>query len=155
MTPIFQTKFKAGTGNCLTACVASLLDVSIEALPEFCIDGEWFDKLDSFCKESGYFLLYWRHSAAVPLLCLHAYVIVLLELEGTDELHAIIGKTRLESKTPVSADEIDACFAVSELTGSKIGDVKWAWCTELIHDPNPRSTAPVIGPLGYILIGKQ
>ena len=36
MTPVFQTKFGKGQGNCFAACLASLLDLSIEEVPNFC-----------------------------------------------------------------------------------------------------------------------
>lgn len=59
MTPQKQTIFsdeKKGTvGNCLAACVASLLDLPIEALPHFSwYMGDWYRMLYNFLKEKGY-----------------------------------------------------------------------------------------------------
>lgn len=155
MTPVYQTNYGRGQGNCLTACVASLLDTPITALPEFCVDDGWFEKLHKFCEESGYFLLYWRHSERVPLLALGCYVILLLELEGHDELHAVIGKTKLESKIPVTDSEVENAFAITEGLGTKPGDVRWGWQTVLVHDPNQQGVPKTKGVFGYILIGKQ
>lgn len=36
MKPVDQTLFGADQGNCFSACVASLLEVRIDALPNFC-----------------------------------------------------------------------------------------------------------------------
>lgn len=151
MTKIFQTKYNLNQGNCLTACVASLLDVPIFTLPEFCVDGEWFERLDQFCKENGFFLLYWRHCMNVPMLCLGAYIILLLELEGTDTLHAVVGKTILDSKELITDLEIKNNAALTD----QIGGVRWGWKTEIVHDPNEKGYPPIVGVTGYILIGKQ
>lgn len=107
MTPIFQTNYGKGNGNCLTACVASILDVPISSLPEFCVDGEWFARLDEFCRENGFFLLYWRHSRDLPIICLNSYLILLLSLQGENDLHAVVGKSSVESKDPITNKEIE------------------------------------------------
>ncbi len=50
MKPIFQTTFGKKTGNCFSACVASILELSLEEIPSFCvyyspsISAEKFDK---------------------------------------------------------------------------------------------------------------
>lgn len=35
MKPVYQTEFGAGRGNCLSACLASLLEWELEAIPNF------------------------------------------------------------------------------------------------------------------------
>lgn len=59
MTPQKQTIFsheKKGTvGNCLSACVASLLDMQIEDLPHFSWHmSDWFRILYMFLEDHGY-----------------------------------------------------------------------------------------------------
>lgn len=59
MTPQKQTIFsveKKGTvGNCLSACVASLLDLRIEDIPHFSWHmSDWFMVLYKFVEENGY-----------------------------------------------------------------------------------------------------
>lgn len=137
MLPVLQTKFSKGHGNCLTACVASILEVPIEVLPEFCTDGEWFDRLYQFCYENGFSLLYWKHSSNIPICVLNAHVIMLLSLEREDELHAVVGKTSLDQ-------------VILESTGDK----KWSWKTEIVHDPNPNPYPTIKDIVGYILITK-
>lgn len=151
MTPIVQTSYGRRSGNCLTACVASVLDVPIASLPEFCVDGEWFARLDAYCQEHGLFLLYWRHSERVPICCLNAYVILLLELEGEEELHAVVAKTSVTTKEPVTEEEIERGAALAE----DAGGIRWGWHSEIVHDPNGRGYPPVKEIRGYIMIGKQ
>ena len=155
MIPVEQTNYGKHKGNCLTACVASLLEVPISSIPEFCVDGEWFERLHKFCEENGFFLLYWRHTENMPMLALGAYIILLLQLEGEDDYHTVVGKTVLDYKTPITDAEVENCFALTELAGAKVGDIRWAWKTELVHDPNTRGYPTVVGPVGYIMIGKQ
>ena len=38
MTPVMQTTFGEGSGNCYPACLASILEVSLESIPNFCCD---------------------------------------------------------------------------------------------------------------------
>jgi hypothetical protein len=151
MTPVAQTKYGRHQGNCLTACVATVLDVPISSLPEFCVDGEWFSRLDSFCRENGFFLLYWRHAENTPILCFNAYIILLLSLQGEDDLHAVVAKTSLESKHPVTDEDIEQGAALAE----DAGGFMWGWRSEIVHDPNERGYPPVEEIRGYIMIGKQ
>jgi len=151
MTPVPQTNYGRHQGNCLTACIASVLDVPISSVPEFCVDGEWFARLDAFCRENGFFLLYWRHSENIPLICLNAYVILLLALEGESDLHAVVARTTIESKEPITDAEIERGAALAE----DAGGIRWGWKSELVHDPNERGYPPVEGVRGYIMIGKQ
>jgi len=143
MTPVVQTSYGKSKGNCLAACVASILDVPISALPDFegvnrSADGAWFERVVEFCQANGFSLVYWHHSENMPIICLGTYVIVLLELEGCEELHAVIGETVPEKKTR-----------------QEDGDTIGAWGTELIHDPNEHGYPPVKGPAGYLVISKQ
>jgi hypothetical protein len=138
MTPVEQTNYGKHNGNCLTACVASILDLPVSALPEFCIDGLWFTRLHEFCAENGFSLTYWKFSEQMPL-CLGAYVIVLLRLEGEDDYHAVVGRAVLESIRELGAD----------------ADIEWTWHAEIVHDPNTHGYPPVKEVAGYILISKQ
>lgn len=56
MTPVMQTRFGV-RGNCLSACVASLLGVSLAAVDFSCVDypeGRWCDALGALIKPFGY-----------------------------------------------------------------------------------------------------
>jgi hypothetical protein len=74
MTPVTQTRFyepdlpaDQQRGNCLTAVVASLLDLPIEAVPNFVQnhvdtggDQDWWQCLHAFVREQGHRLFYLR-----------------------------------------------------------------------------------------------
>ena len=57
MTPVFQTKFGEG-GNCFSACLASLFDLPIDAVPNFfetCGNEEaaWWDGVRNWLRPRG------------------------------------------------------------------------------------------------------
>jgi len=159
VTPVEQTRYGKSQGNCLTACVASILDVPISSLPEFCDgNGNWFHLLHEFCITNGFCLMYWRHREDTPILCLGSYVIVLLKLEGEDDMHAVVGKASLKNQEPVnerSDGQAEEDFEASEMIGSPPNATRWEWQTQIAHDPNTRGYPPVESIYGYIFIGKQ
>lgn len=64
MTPIYQDKFNNtfpyGGGNCLQACIASLLDKPLEAVPHFMLFGkEWYTALSIYLDSVDYKLEGW------------------------------------------------------------------------------------------------
>lgn len=52
MTPVDQTIFGAPEGNCLPACIASILDLRIEDVPHFGAD-DWLDTLERWLAPRG------------------------------------------------------------------------------------------------------
>lgn len=46
MIPVYQTTF-GEVGNCLPACIASLLELSIDDVPCF-LSGDWYDQYDDW-----------------------------------------------------------------------------------------------------------
>lgn len=60
VTPVDQTTFGHGTGNCFQACVASVFDLPLEGVPNFCIDfrDAWFDALNTWLRERGMFAVF-------------------------------------------------------------------------------------------------
>lgn len=54
MKPIDQTTFDPETGNCFSACVASLLEVPLESVPFFMEAGDgWTEALVAWCEREG------------------------------------------------------------------------------------------------------
>jgi hypothetical protein len=54
--PVIQTTFGDGKGNCFTACVASILELSIDEVPDFCVlygDKEWWIELEKWLALRG------------------------------------------------------------------------------------------------------
>lgn len=54
MKPVIQTKFGDKKGNCFSACIASILELRIEQVPNFCVDyGEnWVKETDKWLREN-------------------------------------------------------------------------------------------------------
>lgn len=52
MKPIHQTKFDT-EGNCFAACVASLLELSLESLPNFCVEKDWPQNFENWCLQKN------------------------------------------------------------------------------------------------------
>ena len=52
-----QTIFGAPHGNCFSTCVACVLDLDLEDVPNFCGDGleDWWDRFEAWCVERGLF----------------------------------------------------------------------------------------------------
>lgn len=137
MTPIYQTNYGKSTGNCLTACVASLIDLPIETVPEFCIDGIWFTKLAEFCSTNGYSLIYFKHGVNNQVIPINTLLIACMKLVNTEDLHSIIVRTKPNVE-----------FLAS-------GETKWTWIAEIVHDPNQNGVPEMLEPDYYIYIGKQ
>jgi len=56
MKPIKQTIFGEGKGNCLSACIASILELKIEEVPVF-ISSDWWNDLQKWLQSKGYFAI--------------------------------------------------------------------------------------------------
>ena len=62
MIRVDQTTFGHGKGNCFTACVASILELSLESVPNFCLDhegGAWFPALREWLAARSCGVVYW------------------------------------------------------------------------------------------------
>lgn len=134
MIPVKQTKYGRGNGNCLAACVASILCVNIDNIPDFNVDGYWFEELKDFCYNTGLSLIHWNHSEFNKLIVTNCHLIAVCELKGEEELHAVIGKAKI--------------ISVSE-------DGKYTWEFNIEHDPNQIGTPPLKGIVSFIHIAKQ
>jgi hypothetical protein len=53
VTPVDQTTFGPGKGNCFSACVASVLDLTIEEVPFFMGSEDWVSALLLWCEQNG------------------------------------------------------------------------------------------------------
>lgn len=55
MTPLHQTKFGTPEGNCIAACVASIMEKPLSEVPNFIMPKfeEWQDRLDEWLAQFG------------------------------------------------------------------------------------------------------
>jgi hypothetical protein len=67
MKPVDQTVFGAPLGNCLSACVASLLHLRIDEVPTFCDKPDWLCVLNAWLRERGLWAMcYVYETSLVP-----------------------------------------------------------------------------------------
>lgn len=54
MRPVFQTKFKPPDGNCMQACIASVLELDLDDVPNF-VDAQsgWWEQLTEWLGKRG------------------------------------------------------------------------------------------------------
>lgn len=62
MIPVFQTTFvpdetDAEAGNCLAACVATILERDIADVPNFAAEEKWFEAFEVWCYYQGFGLV--------------------------------------------------------------------------------------------------
>lgn len=54
MVPVMQTTFGKGTGNCFAACIASILDISLDEVPFFMDHGDnWYTQFVNWAYDRG------------------------------------------------------------------------------------------------------
>lgn len=59
MRPTDQTTFGDKQGNCFAACIASVLELPLEDVPNFCVvyPDTWYDELNAWLHERGMFAM--------------------------------------------------------------------------------------------------
>jgi hypothetical protein len=56
--PADQTRFGSAEGNCFSACVASILEIPLEDVPQFMV-GDWWANFTAWCEPRGIIPKYW------------------------------------------------------------------------------------------------
>jgi len=67
MKSVYQTIFGDGRGNCFAACIASILELPIEVVPNFCAnykEREWFIELNKWIRRYGVGVTYFSDGPA-------------------------------------------------------------------------------------------
>lgn len=98
MKPVDQTIFGTPHGNCFAACIASILELPIEEVPNFIAEGDrWWDAAKAWLDERGYALLWVKHDAVRcgyldpnPLIDAGHYFIVCGTSPRCDSLHSVV-----------------------------------------------------------------
>ena len=123
MIPIKQTKFGKGQGNCLLACIASILERPLESIPDFCISGcGWFGELYEWCLNEDVGIICVNPYDLEHSLCFNTWCILIYSVKGIeDENHAVIGWCRRLEEPKIETED-------SSL---------WKWEAVVKFDPNP------------------
>jgi hypothetical protein len=135
MKPVHMTKFGTDKGDCLTACIASLLERDIETLPNFSdFDKEWHYKTVAILQGYGYEAIYIHAEALareqVGIIVSNCLCVCIFDT-GTHEDHAKLGRWTsrydLEKRT-------------------------WSFSIDEVFDPNPHPTFECKEMRGVFLI---
>ena len=108
MKPVYQTKFGCPEGNCLAACLASVLEISIEEVEQeydarkYSIKGpDWFYELQKWLFRRGLCVITFNYTgdSCVPVNCYH---IVGGKSHSGDWGHAVVyfGNTLVHDPNP-------------------------------------------------------
>ncbi len=104
MTPQKQTIFGKQNGNCFATCVASLLDLPLSEVPNFCAEenDDWFALLQQWLGERGLFAIELK-MVSEPFLCPvpDGTLAILTGMGARGLLHSVIGSYRLRAEQHV------------------------------------------------------
>lgn len=91
MEPVYQTIIDKENGNCMAACIASLLELPLEAVPNFSEREDWFNYVDEFLEQFDLEWLQLKYSRSTELL-LRGYYILSGDSPNFDGVdHVVIG----------------------------------------------------------------
>lgn len=98
MKPVDQTLFGKVDGNCLPACIASLLEIGIEEVPHFCRDyrDSWFRAFLNWLEPKGLTAICWLGPGWPEGYAEHLRKLTHIaggpspRYEGNDVLHAVV-----------------------------------------------------------------
>ncbi|NUP12948.1 MAG: hypothetical protein HOW73_43465 [Polyangiaceae bacterium] len=88
MKPVDQTTFGHPGGNCFSACVASLLDLSIDAVPYFMGHDDWYRAFNEWLAPRGYHALTFQVGDWVP----PADAVLILGGQSPRGAHAVVAR---------------------------------------------------------------
>ena len=133
MTPVTQTEFNAGTGNCFAACVASILGLSVAEVPNFCqVDqpGEqtWLERFADWLESRGMGFILMPGGPQAGYIVDGLWGIASgpsprYQGDGDDFLHAVVVQAKHWVGHPQKRNEA--------------GELLWHWGLEFVHDPHP------------------
>ncbi len=92
MKPVDQTMLDPTSGNCFSACVASILEVSLEHVPYFMADENWFAVFAKWLAPHGYYPVMLKLSNADEWETRGLCILGGKTVRGTS--HAVVGRGR-------------------------------------------------------------
>lgn len=131
MTPLHQTIFDFENGNCFATCIASILDLPLNLVPNFCAKGSdtfdvdgvrenWYRRAELWLAERGWSAVMFDWQANSPGLILpNAWAVISGKSpRNAEKHHAVVGRVR-------SRYFLDSAGPAHQLS------------YELVHDPHP------------------
>lgn len=91
MKPVFQTKFGKPEGNCFAACVASILEASLDDVPHY-MGKDWLQQWNAFLapRNLGLFCLELPEGTAPPGWSILSGLSPRAKALGEDWMHAVV-----------------------------------------------------------------
>lgn len=86
MTPIDQTIFGIGKGNCFQACLASIFDLPLNQVPDVMQTSDWKSACNQFLSQFNLYLILIDASSFTPL----GYYILSGKSPRGDFLHSVV-----------------------------------------------------------------
>ena len=137
LKPVDQTETDPGRGNCLTACLASIMDLGIDEVPYFRVYDDWWELLQEWLRGHGLFAI--RVSACPD------------EVFPTPDVHCIL--TGLSPRNSVIVTDPDPTKPSPIVQHSVVG-IWRGKDTCMVHDPHPDRTG-LAGPVDFVtFLGK-
>lgn len=135
MKRVYMTKFGDGNGDCLTACIASLIEVDSETLPDFSSFGKpWHQKTVPILRSYGYESIYvfadTLKTLPNPPIVSDCLCICIFDT-GTHEDHVKIGRWTSTYDAETNT---------------------WAYSVDEVFDPHPNPTFECVALRGMFLI---
>ena len=100
MEPVDQTIFGNTNGNCFPACLASILEIPLDTIPNFCATpGDWIRAANKWMSTYGLCILEWDLAEDGALCGMNgladgAWVVISGKSPRGDFLHAVVGRYR-------------------------------------------------------------
>lgn len=124
MINVRQTIFERGKGNCLSACLASVLELPIEEVPSFCNEGEegsWLLRMGAWLRTHGLGFVNVPWNSEMGALPFNCHPIVMGTTTRSEEHHAVVGCVEIGNTEPTEVDGIS----------------RTAWRIIYLWDPHP------------------
>lgn len=120
MTPVFQDKFGGVEGNCMAACVASILDLPLREVPNFVALGrQWFAGFYNFMQNHGFEVIcYW--------------------MDGVDPETGVEFRRQLDwDNMPEYLKDLHPYHMTCGPAARGFSHATVGWRDQIVHDPHP------------------
>lgn len=91
MKPVTQTKMTPPEGNCFAACIASILELSLDEVPNYSQEGEWWVKWNRWLALRGLYLIEFEVKEGKGEEYLQGFHIITGKSYSGDWNHSVVG----------------------------------------------------------------
>lgn len=91
MKPVDQTKMSPPDGDCFAACIASILELPLEEVPNYSQQGEWWNEWDEWLFSRGLYILEVKRGDDKDEEFVKGYHIITGKSHSGDWNHSVVG----------------------------------------------------------------